>query len=101
MALTTAISDFIKSIFELFASFFQTLFALIQTILMTVYNFFASVLQLGADSMKGVFDIFGGVANFLISNALLIGLIAAGGYGYLVYQKRQGNTVQVQGKKLN
>lgn len=118
MALTTAASDFVKSIFELFASFFQTLFALIQTILMTVYNFFASVLQLGADSMKGVFDIFGGVANFLlckfhnaqkvvlvanccIANALLIGLIAAGGYGYLVYQKRQGNTVKVQGKKLN
>jgi phage-related protein len=66
MALTTAISDFVKSIFELFASFFQTLFALIQTILMTVYNFVASVLQLGADSFKGVFDIFGGVANFLL-----------------------------------
>jgi len=101
MALTTAISDFVKSIFELFASFFQTLFALIQTILMTVYNFVTSVLQLGADSFKGVFDIFGGVANFLLSNILLIGLIAAGGYGYLVYQKRQGNTVQVQGKKVN
>lgn len=72
MALTTAISDFIKSIYELFASFFQTLFALIQTILSTVYNFFASVLQLSADSMKGVFSIFGGVANFLLCKYLPI-----------------------------
>ncbi|TID24989.1 hypothetical protein E2P81_ATG04094 [Venturia nashicola] len=100
MALTTAVSDFIKSIFELFSSFFQTLFALFQTILTTAYNFFTSVLQLGADSMKGVFDIFGGVANFLLSNVLLIGLIAAGSYGYSTYQKRQ-HSVTVQGKKLN
>jgi len=97
----SAISDFVKSIFELFASFFQTLFQLIETIFRTVFNFFASVLQLGADSFKGVFDVVGGVANFLLANAVLIGVIAAGGYGYLVYQRKQGNTVKVQGKKLN
>jgi hypothetical protein len=115
---TSAISDFVKSIFELFASFFQTLFQLIETIFRTIFNFFASVLQLGADSFKGVFDVLGGVANFLLgesscylfgrtatnivlANVVLIGLIAAGGYGYLVYQRKQGNTVTVQGKKLN
>jgi len=98
---TSAISNFFKSIFELFASFFQTLFQLFETILRTIFNFFASILRLGADSFKGLFDVLGGVTNFLLTNAVLIGLIAAAGYGYLVYQRRQGNTVTVQGKKLN
>jgi len=98
---TGAISDFFKSIFELIASFFQTLFQLVETIFKTAFNFFASILNLFADTFKGLLDVVGGVANFLLANAVLIGMVAAAGYGYLYYQRRQGNTVTVQGKKLN
>jgi len=58
-------------------------------------------LHLFGDTFKGLFDVAGGVANFLLANAVLIGIVAAGTGGYLYYQRRQGNTVTVQGKKLN
>jgi hypothetical protein len=39
--------------------------------------------------------------TYSAANAFIITVAAAGFYGYLVYQRRQGKTVTVQGKKLN
>jgi hypothetical protein len=115
-----AIGDFFKSIFELFYSFFQTAFDLVAVIIRTIFNFISSILNVFVEFFKGIIDVVGGLGKFLISefslqyslppkimlmffiaNAVVIMLVAAGAYGYLYYQRRQGNTVKVQGKKLN
>merc|ERR1711977_476520 len=97
----SALGDFVKSIWELILSMFQTFFGLIETFVKLIVNFFTSVVQLAGDTTKGIFDVLGGVGSFLIANAAIIAIGAAAFYGYLVYQRRQGNTVQVQGKKMN
>jgi hypothetical protein len=115
----SAVGDFIKSIYELILSMFQTFFGLLNTLLSTIVNFFTSILQLFGDTTKGVFSVLGGVGNFLIgklhlreynelqaniwcvANAAIIGVVAVGGYAYLAYQRRQGQPVVVNGKKLN
>jgi uncharacterized membrane protein len=113
-----AFGDFFKSIFELFYSFFQTAFDLVAVIIRTVFNFIGSILNVFVEFFKGIIDVVGGLGKFvlgqlhsyrasaartdsLIANAAVIMLVAAGAYGYLYYQRRQGNTVKVQGKKLN
>ena len=120
----SALGDFVKSIWELILSMFQTFFGLIETFIKLIVNFFTSVVNLLGDTTKGIFDVLGGVGSFLIgefssvnmkviiregrgltgdviANAAIIAIGAAAFYGYLVYQRRQGNTVQVQGKKMN
>jgi len=96
-----AFADFFKSIFELFYSFFQTAFDLVATIIRTVFNFIGSILNVFVEFFKGIIDVVGGLGKFVLTNAAVIMLVAAGAYGYLYYQRRQGNTVKVQGKKLN
>lgn len=116
----SALGDFVKSIWELILSMFQTFFGLIETFVKLIVNFFTSVVQLAGDTTKGIFDVLGGVGSFLIgecrplhalkptrlthnatANAAILAIGAAAFYGYLVFQRRQGNAVQVQGKKLN
>lgn len=114
----SALGDFIKSIYELILSMFQTFFGLIETFVKLIVNFFTSVINLFADTTKGIFDVLGGVGSFLIgmfqlvlttaqttnlsiANAAVIAIGAAAFYGYLFYQRRQGQPVTVQGKKLN
>ncbi|KAF2396223.1 hypothetical protein EJ06DRAFT_534359 [Trichodelitschia bisporula] len=101
MALTSAVSNFAQSIYELFASFFGTILHLVELTVSTVWGVFASVLHLFGDFGQGIADIIGGFGRFLLANAALILVGAAAGYGYLVYQQRQGHAVVVQGKKLN
>jgi phage-related protein len=114
-----AISDFFKSIFELIFSFFQTAFDLVSTIIRSIFSFVGSILNVFVEFAKGIVDVVGGLGKFVlgkffvswhqnelktntsVANAAVIMLVAAGAYGYLYYQRRQGNTVQVQGKKLN
>ncbi|KIW08153.1 uncharacterized protein PV09_01086 [Verruconis gallopava] len=101
----SALGDFVKSIYELVVSMLQTFFGLVETFVRLIVNFFTSVIQLLVDTTRGVlsgiFDIIGGLGNFLLANAAIIGLAAVGFYGYLVYQRRQGQAVTVQGKRLN
>jgi len=96
-----AIGDFFKAIFELFAAFFSTLFHLVQTLLNAVGNFFAGIVHLVASTVKGTAEVAGETGKFLIGNALIIIVIAAGVVGFLRYQKSQGKPVVVGGKKLN
>jgi hypothetical protein len=65
----SALSDFIKSIFELIASMFQTFFGLIETFVKLVVNFFTSIVELFGDTTKGVFNVLGGVGNFFIGKS--------------------------------
>jgi hypothetical protein len=114
-----AIGNFFNSIFELFFSFFQTAYDLVATIISSIFSFIGSILNVFVEFFKGIVDVVGGLGKFVLGkffvlsdqinfetktvagNAAIIMLVAAGAYGYLYYQRRQGNTVQVQGKKLN
>jgi hypothetical protein len=119
MAITTAISDFVKSIYELFESFFTTLFGLVNTVVSAVVTFFADLINLVVGTLKGSLNVLGETgkfifgepeghekmiearANYEIGNAILIIIVAAGAVGYLQYQRSQGKPVVVGNKKLN
>jgi len=90
MALTTAVNDFVSSIYELFATFFRTFYNLIMSVVNAVTGF-----------VTGILGVAGETAKFLIGNAFLIIIVAAGFVGYLRYMKSQGKPVVVANKKLN
>ncbi|KAF2424274.1 hypothetical protein EJ08DRAFT_652509 [Tothia fuscella] len=101
MSVFQALGDFVKSIFELFYSFFQTAFDLVATIVTSIFSFLSSIVNVFLEFFKGILDVVGGLGHFVLANAVVILIVAAGGFGYLQYQKRQGQPVVVQGKKLN
>jgi hypothetical protein len=113
-----AVQDFVMAIYELIAGFFTTLYNLISTVIMTIVNFFANILHLIVSTIQGTFNIAGESAKFLLGeylfgsskfndtdslagNAVLIGIVAVGGYAYVRYQSSQGKPVVVGNKKLN
>jgi phage-related protein len=65
MAITSAISDFIKSIYELFESFFTTLFHLITTIVSAIVNLFTDFFNLIAGTLKGGLNVLGETGKFV------------------------------------
>ena len=66
MAITSAIGDFVHSIYELFASFFGAIYNVISGILVMILNFFRGIVDLFADVFGGVFEVLGGVGKFLL-----------------------------------
>jgi phage-related protein len=65
MAITSAISDFVKSIYELFESFFTTLFSLVTTIISSVVTLFSDLINLVAGTLKGGANVLGETGKFL------------------------------------
>lgn len=74
MALTSAVSDFIKSIYELFASVFGTAYSLAHSLFMAIFNFVGGLLTLAGDIASGVLDIAGGVSKFVLGMSPILSL---------------------------
>lgn len=119
MAITSAVSDLVASVYELFASFLGAIYTIVHSFLAGIANLFAGVFHMFADVFQGVFDLVGGVGKFIAGksssfhasstnqgkgadgvwftgNAVIIGLVAAAGYAYVRFTA-QG---QVQGQRV-
>jgi hypothetical protein len=118
MAITTAVSDFISSIYELIATFISTFFHLIKTAFDAIIGFVSGFFELIVSTVSTVFgvavetgrfligksnasDIRICLANLLLGNALLIIIVAGGFVAWLRYMKSQDKPVVVGNKKLN
>jgi len=99
MAITSAISDFVASIFELFSSVFNTAYALVHSIVTAAVNFVSGIFTLVADMLSGVVDIAGGIGKFVFGNIVVIALVGAGVFAYMRYTA-QGQRLAT-GKKTN
>ena len=118
-SIVQSLGDVVKSVFELFGSIVQTIFDIFRTA-------FEGRLQghpghllrsLGAVPWRDPCGRWGGqvhrrsvqtllfedvcLANVAAGNFFVLAVIAVAFYGFLVYQRRQGQTVKVGNKKLN
>ncbi|UQC79292.1 uncharacterized protein CLUP02_04771 [Colletotrichum lupini] len=97
MAVSNAIQDLFSSIYELLSSIFNAFYHVLQTIFNTIIGFFTGLVNLITDVFQGAIDVVGGLGKFVLSNFVIIGVIAAGGYAYVRYTS-QGRQVAT-GKK--
>lgn len=124
MAITTAITDLIKSVAELISSVFGAAYSIVHSFLTGVFGLFAGFFAMIGDLGEGVFDIVGGVGKFIagkshtmsgglsgadvvIANIVVLGLVGAAGYAYMRFvqqPQQQGRKPMVNGvgaKKVN
>ncbi|WYZ35117.1 hypothetical protein EsH8_I_001393 [Colletotrichum jinshuiense] len=85
MSLTKAIQDLFNSFYELIASIFSAFYHVLQTVLNAIIGFFTGVVNLITDVFAGAVDVVGGVGKFVLSNIVIISIIAGGGYAYTRY----------------
>ncbi|KAK1976075.1 hypothetical protein LZ30DRAFT_604172 [Colletotrichum cereale] len=97
MAVTNAVQDLFSSIYELLSSIFNAFYHVLQTLFNTIIGFFTGIVNLISDVFSGAIDVVGGLGKFILSNFVIIGVIAAGGYAYVHYTA-QGRQVTA-GKK--
>ncbi|KAK3940191.1 hypothetical protein QBC46DRAFT_341751 [Diplogelasinospora grovesii] len=93
MAVTSAVNDLIASVYELLASLFSGVYNIVHSIITAVLGLFTGFFTLMADVFSGVVDVVGGLGKFVAGNIVVIGIIAAAGYGFVRYQQTQGRSV--------
>jgi len=86
--ITNAIEDLISSILGIFHSLFNTVFASLEGVGAVFATFVSSVFDLGS-----------ALIGFILSNIVVIGILAAAFVGYTAYLNRQGKTVTTTKKK--
>ncbi|KAF1358602.1 hypothetical protein EJ07DRAFT_166839 [Lizonia empirigonia] len=100
-SIVKSLSDVFASLLELVWSFFTTAGDLVQKTASFVLKFFSEIVDLFVNFFRGLIDLAGGVIGFVLGNVLMLGVLAAIVFGFLQYQRNQGNTVKVGNKKLN
>ncbi|CAN8106573.1 unnamed protein product [Discula destructiva] len=93
-----AFEDLLKSIYELFASVIGAFVHTIQAVLNAILNFFSGFINLVTDVFKGAVNVVGGVGSFIISNIVVIAILAA---GYVIYTRQQQGKPVISNKKTN
>jgi len=119
-SIVSALSDLVKSLVEVVWSFFTTAGELVQKTIQFFLHLFSGCINLVVDFGKGLVDLAGGIASFILGKSLpfpkstsmndltlalgniaILAVISVAFFGFLQYQRKQGNTVQVGNKKLN
>jgi phage-related protein len=117
-SIVSSLSDLVKSMVEVVWSLFTTAGQLVEKTIQFVLHLFTSAINLVVEFGKGLVDLFGGIVSFLlgklphitssrresnlnIGNLAILAVLGLAFFGFLQYQRRQGNTVQVGNKKLN
>lgn len=100
-SIISSLSDLAQSVFEVIWSFITTAGDLVQSTFHFALKFFSECIELILNFFKGLVDLAGGIASFIVGNILMLGVLAAAFFGFLQYQRSQGKTVQVGNKKLN
>ncbi|KAJ4299252.1 hypothetical protein N0V90_004496 [Kalmusia sp. IMI 367209] len=96
-----SISDLFKSLVEVVWSLFTTAGELVQKTVEFVLRFFTGALNLIIEFFKGLVDLAGGIVQFVLGNIAMLAVLALAFFGFLQYQRKQGNTVQIGNKKMN
>ncbi|KAF2623849.1 hypothetical protein BU25DRAFT_168264 [Macroventuria anomochaeta] len=96
-----SLSDLFTSFVELVWSFFTTAGDLAQKTASFALKFFSEIIDLLVNFFEGLVGLAGGIVGFVLGNVLILGVVAAVVFGFLQYQRNQGNTVKVGNKKLN
>lgn len=65
MAITTAISDLFRSLYELLSSVLGTAYAIVHSIFAAAFNFVNGILSLAGDIIGGFINVTEGVAKFI------------------------------------
>jgi hypothetical protein len=119
-SIVSSLSDLVKSLVEVVWSLFTTAGELVQKTIQFVLHLFTGAINLVVEFGKGIVDLFGGIVSFLLGmsthtaqpredeaanrftgNIAVLAVLGLAFFGFLQYQRRQGNTVQVGNKKLN
>ena len=127
-AIVKSISDLIGSLFEVVGSLFTTAGDLILQTFHFAFKFFSGTVNLIIDFFKGLVDLAGGIAGFILGkrfvsiarncsvadpctefdsddsctgNIAILAVLAVASVAFLQFQRKQGNTVKVGNKKLN
>jgi hypothetical protein len=66
MAVTSAISDFFASIYELISSIFGAAYSIVHSVFLAAYNFVTGIFSLVGDVLGGFVDISTGVGKFIV-----------------------------------
>ncbi|KAH6635782.1 hypothetical protein F5144DRAFT_600573 [Chaetomium tenue] len=92
MAVTSAITDLVKSVGELLSSVFNAAYAIVHSFVSGILGLFAGFFAFVGDLGQGVFDLAGGVGKFVAGNAAILAVLAAAYYAYVrfVQQPQQG-----------
>ncbi|KAH6874552.1 hypothetical protein B0T10DRAFT_610630 [Thelonectria olida] len=85
MALTIAIEDIFKSIYELLASIIGTAYQIIHSTVSAGFSFIAGLFNLLGDFASGMAKAAGGVGKFVAGNIVLITIGALGAFAYVRY----------------
>ncbi|CEJ62327.1 hypothetical protein PMG11_10829 [Penicillium brasilianum] len=100
-SIVTSIKDLIASVFEVVFSVFNGAINLVTGLITGLVNSVIGIVKMALHTVGSTLEAAGGVGKFIASNIVIIALIAAGAYGYLQYQSRQGRPVRAGNKKLN
>ncbi|KAM7200884.1 hypothetical protein V8F20_005126 [Naviculisporaceae sp. PSN 640] len=95
MAITSAVTDLVKSVGELLSSLVHAVYSIFHTFFSAVVHLFSGFIAFVSDIFQGVLDVVGGIGKFVAGNIVMLGLIGAAGYAYVRYTA-QG---QIQGQK--
>ncbi|KAH8835368.1 hypothetical protein DL96DRAFT_1573920, partial [Flagelloscypha sp. PMI_526] len=93
-SVTSAISDFTNAVVNIFAQLGQSLIAVFQAIIALFWNAITSILHLGQSVIQLFFELFQGVAGFIvgtIGNFLILGVLGGGYYFYTTRQNGRKN----------
>jgi predicted ABC-type sugar transport system permease subunit len=121
-SIISSLADLVKSIVEVIYAFFETAGHLVLQTVNFVFSVFQSIINVFLEFGKGLVDLAGGIVGFVLGksstitssrvrwaqancfdagNIAVLAVLAVAAFGFLQYQRRQGNTVQVGNKKLN
>ncbi|KAL6865669.1 hypothetical protein ACO1O0_001764 [Amphichorda felina] len=99
MAITSAISDFLQSLYELLSSVLGSAYSLGHSILTAVFSFVGGLLTLAGNVAGGLVDIAGGVGKFVAGNIVVVAVGALAAFAFVRYTA-QGRQL-AGGKKTN
>ncbi|CAK7199344.1 hypothetical protein SEUCBS139899_002022 [Sporothrix eucalyptigena] len=83
MSFLSAITDFVRAIYEALAGTLHLVFRIFHDAFMAVYNFIVGCFTLVADVVRSAVTLVGGVSQFVIGNFVILAILAAGAYFYL------------------
>lgn len=73
MAITTAITNFVMSLHELFVSVLGAAYSLGHSIFMAIFGFIGGLLTLAGDVAEELIDIAGGISKFVLGRSGVLG----------------------------
>ncbi|CAK7210665.1 hypothetical protein SBRCBS47491_000852 [Sporothrix bragantina] len=99
MSFSSAISDFVRAIYEALAGTIYLIFRVFYDAFMAVYNFVVGCFTLVADVFRSAFTLVGGVGHFVLGNFVILAIIAAGAYFYFSSEPQQQAQIKNNVKK--